>query len=163
MRISTSKAALVIVLAIASVSGCSTNRLHRAPGGPTLLQVERSEEAYIYSVTVRTDGRDLVVSGKIKRKPNTSRDLKGHIDIVLLGSDGKPLRKVGVPYSPQTLPWPRIGMRRRSSRFLRRLGSSHFEAHIPTAPSEGRSVKVRFHKADGIPPEELSVQAQGGS
>ena len=155
--------ALSAAIAALLVTGCASSRKFLGEGGPVSIRVEKAEEAYISWVTVKPDGEDMVVSGKVKRKPNTPRDLKGHIDIVLLADDSRLPMVVGVPYSPQALPWPRIGMRKRSPRLVRKVDSSDFEARIPTVSLEGKTVKVRYHRVEEIPPEERLEQSESGS
>jgi hypothetical protein len=129
--------------------GCSSSlsqRSQRADGllgfifdfpGPDILPVERvsGSGGEIITAHATADGRQLRVSGLV-RKASLSEPPRGsHIDILVHNPRGKIIASVATDYFPRDFP-PRI---------RGNPGNVHYVAHFSKIPPAGSTVQVIFH------------------
>ena len=141
--------AAALFICAALLTGCASSLAHRAQRadgllgfifdfpGPDILPVERvsSSGGEIVTAHATAEGRQLRISGLVRKAALREPPAGSHLDILVHNSRGKIITRVATEYFPREFP-PRI----RGS-----FGYSHYVALLPTSPPAGSTVEVIFH------------------
>ena len=134
-----SKAACISVLVrfvifSIAVSGCSQTPTASLTAVKTFHLDVSSTDIQTLDVQAYQDGEELVVSGRVRRRCNFCyEDVRGHVDIALLGPDGSVLATGSTFYSPRSI--PKTGSR-----------SSSFLARLPVIAGGGVAICTAYHE-----------------
>ncbi len=141
------KVIMGFTITVVLMSGCAMNRVNLVESQMVYVENVKHDKAHIYGVNVYQDDKTLVISGSVGRRHNINLPINGHVDLILIASNGSILKKIGTNYNPGRLPG-------------RRAGRSYFEAKIPVILPPGSRVRVEFHNIPEIPPSELLLNQQ---
>lgn len=126
-----------------AVSGCGSVQMSNPAKRPALRPDAPAGKAHVINVQSLQQGKELVISGKVKRSYSfCCDDVRGHVDIVVVDPEGYVLGATSTFYSPRNIPKARM----RSSRFTARLAL--------TLP-EGAVIRTAYH-------DDLQYAAFGG-
>ncbi len=134
-----SKAACVSVLVrfvtfSMMVSGCGQTGTANRPGDGVVVRDVAAANVHVIDVQSHQEGGELVISGRVKRSYNfCCDDAKGHVDIVVVDSDGFVVANGSTYYSPRNIP-------------KTRTRSSRFEARLPIILPQGTVIRTAYHK-----------------
>ena len=106
------------------------NTAQREAAGVTILDLSKS--IYVSSATASSQNNTLVVQGTVKPHSAGQGRIRGHVDISVIGPDGKLLAEESV--------FPRLGATHGNAR------SSRFIAYLDLVPPPGSIVEVTAHK-----------------
>jgi len=135
-----SKTACVLVLVCfvvfsMLVSGCGVSETANMPGDGVVVRDVAATNVHVIDVQSHQQGDSLVISGRVKRSYNfCCDDAKGHVDIVVVGSDGFVIANGSTYYSPRNIP-------------KTRTRASRFEARLPVTLREGDIIRTAYHES----------------
>ncbi len=117
-----------------AVSGCGQTQTADLGNGPAIHKDLPSKNIRVVNVHSNQYGKALVISGKVRRECNFCyEDVRGHIDIVALDSDGHILGTASTFYNPRNI--PKTGPR-----------SSSFTVRLPVTVGEGAVIRTAYHE-----------------
>lgn len=126
------RAACTCAVLPAFLTGCLYGKPDLIRDGSVQLRTEPSKNVVLTGVSARQEGDQLVVSGSVRRRGLPSAVLTGHVDLTLVGPDGKPIQEVAKAYTPSNI--PQRGPRQ-----------SYFTARFVAVPVEGTTIRLRHH------------------
>jgi hypothetical protein len=98
--------------------------------GSVSIESVDSQRTKVYQTNARQDGSDLVVTGRLRRRGTQAIVGGGHVDITVVGPDGKVIAEGSTWYSPSRI------TRGRSATFTKRF---------PAMAPEGSVIHVVHH------------------
>lgn len=124
---------LTLIGIVLILSGCASNLQNLEKTGTVSLEIvpSTSHNIVISEARVYQDGGELVIKGKVKRK-TTIFESGGHVEIGIIGPEGKVLEEIWTGYVPSII--PRKGTR-----------ESSFSVHVPVILPAGSVVRVGYH------------------
>lgn len=115
------------------ISGCTQTQIKNIGNDTSVHQYIPSQNVHVTKVHSYQDGTELVVYGKVKRNYNfCCEDARGHVDIVVLDSDGFILDAASTFYHPRNIP-------------KTRTRSSSFKVRLPITLPEGVVIRAAYH------------------
>ncbi|VAV85130.1 hypothetical protein MNBD_DELTA01-225 [hydrothermal vent metagenome] len=120
-------------ISLLGLSGCAGSRMNLAEGRALSIESVPSPGIYFHGVHAHQKGGELAISGEIKRRRTSSVTGGGHLDIAVVGPDGKVVEYVSTIYVPRVLS-------RRSHR------GSYFEVRFSVVPPERSVIRLVLHK-----------------
>ena len=124
---------IIIVLAMV-LSGCASSPINLVDKGTVFIERVPSRGVYFSRVYVKQDGTELMITGRLKRR-SASPVGTGHIDIAIVGPEGKLLERISTSYIPKILSAKR-GKHR----------GSRFKVRMTGALPEGSKVRLAYHR-----------------
>ncbi len=126
------RAACTCAVLPAFLAGCLYGKPDLTRDGTVQLRTEPSKNVVLTGISARQEDGNLVVSGSVRRRGLVSAVLTGHVDLTLVGPDGKPIQEVATGYTPSNI--PQRGPRQ-----------THFTARFGAVPVEGTTIRLRHH------------------
>ena len=151
MRSKTACVSVLVCFAVlsAAVTGCSEVQTANLSSMEVSHENLPLQDIQVMNLDCRQDGEELVVSGRVRRSCNFCYDdVRGHVDIVLLDSEGAVLGSVSAFYHPRSIPkgGPRY---------------SSFSTKLKTAVPEGAVIRTAYHEFPESAGETEMFQCKG--
>ena len=117
---------LLSLLTAVLLAGCTGGGKNLVRDGVVEIETVPSRQAAITSLRVAQNGPNMMLRGRVQRRPIGWGRIPGHIDVELVGPDGSVLEKT------------RAGYRQRSikSRY------AEFHGRLDTTPPAGSTIRV---------------------
>ncbi len=121
---------------LGGVWGCVPRHApHSHMDGGLHVETIPSSRVTLSNITVRQEGRELIISGEISRR-NTAFSGKGHVDMAVISPGGTLFHQAKTTYTPQILPKTPGARKHRPSRF---------EVRFSRVPPHGSVLRVAYH------------------
>ena len=128
-----------IAWGLGGVWGCVPRHApHSHMDGGLHVETIPSSRVTLSNITFRQEGRELIISGEIRRR-NTGFSGKGHVDMAVISHGGTVVCQAKTSYTPRILPKTPGARKHRPSRF---------EVRLSCIPPQGSILRVAYH---GIP------------
>jgi len=124
------KWAVGLTLLATALGGCAVPKVDKVREGSVFLDIIPTEMASVSEARVVQKGKDLIISGKVKKSHEFF--LAGHVDIVVFDPQGKMMGK--------ELP--------RLTGYASKRGGvkeGRFSAQVKLTPPSGSTVRVKYH------------------
>ena len=90
-RLSNSGVGIALVMLVALLSGCTSNRLDLVDSGALRLEKRPSAKIYIPWSEAYEDQEGFVVTGVLRRRDPVGLPIKAHVDVTIVTPDGTTL------------------------------------------------------------------------
>jgi len=98
-------ATIIIAVGVSAVltSGCACSRAGFVKSGTLSIESVDSQRTKVYQVDARQEGDDLIVTGRLRRRGTYAVAGGGHVDITVIGPDGKVIDEGSTWYTPSRI------------------------------------------------------------
>ena len=118
---------LLLTFFTLTISGCATPEYRELAVN---IEIEEPPRLEIFNVAVRSQDSKTFISGKIHKKSHGRTVIPGHLDILVLSSEGELLHEIYTKYHRRSL----------------KARDSTFSAELPMMVSEGSTVRIKHHQ-----------------
>lgn len=118
---------LLLLLFLLVVSSCATAQYEKLAVN---IEIEESPRLEIFNVAVNSKDSKTIITGKLHRKSHGRTVIPGHLDIMVLSSEGELLHELYTKYHRRSL----------------KARDSTFSAELPMIVSEGSTVHIKHHR-----------------
>jgi len=121
----------LLLFVAAFFTGCASHRVNLLETGQVTVEFLPCKGICAFNVQAFQDGETMIVTGKVKRDASFSQTGAGHVDIMIIGPDGRLISSTGTKFSPRII--KRKGLR-----------ESQFSVRIPVVPPKGSVIRVAY-------------------
>ena len=125
--------AAVMALAAGAGSGCQSHVVDLVETGAVSMKVHKTEPLHVVDARVAQFPEEVLVAGHVGFRRGRAGVSAGHVDIAVVGADGRTIARRDVDYYPKII-------RRKGKR------QSRFTCRFPGTLPEGSTVHLRHHR-----------------